>query len=379
MVTQKRLLLLGGERWYNIFGGMLKTGQTTVYHVGDDGDYEAGLTASHTVMDTGAQSGTTAVDVPHYAAATLTFAAADKSITDSANGLVTLLDGDTIRIRGSVANDGVYTIASGGGTAGHFHVTEALVNEAAGAYITNCKRATRSNILVQDNVTGLMWPQNTTGTIGSAEKVGPASDGKLNWYNAATCFTLHPAVADLRIVAASKTLRIVGGAAQLPRYFVGMIIVLSGMANTPNMLPGYRVDAIAVNGADLDLTLWTGPTVVNPLVSEAPAGSQVIKIICQSVYAYIAACNAVSYAGYADWRLPSPPEFWSLCDLEAATAAPDSTAFPNWPVSARLWATTSRPAATGSAMDVEYTNGVVGSSSNTAKTNSHFLGFVRGG
>jgi hypothetical protein len=307
-------------------GGLLKTRQTTCYHVSDDGDWESGLPASYTVMTTGQFAGTTAIDVPHYACATLTFAAIDKSITDAGAGLVTFLSADTIRVRGSAANDGVYTIAAGtGGVAGHFHVNEALVNEAAGAYVTMCKRSTPANACVIDNVTGLMWKRTYTGTVGSVEKVGPISNGCLNWYDGATSFTLHPAAGDLQMMVTG--IKIVGGAAELSRYFVGMIIVCSGFANAVNNLPGYRVTSVAVNGADLDVLLWTGK---NTLIAEAAAGGRDIKVICSSIFGYSAAANAIGYAGFTDWRIPNFTEYNSLTDNETPTPVPDAIVFPGW-------------------------------------------------
>jgi hypothetical protein len=353
-------------------GGLLKTRQTTAYHVGDDGDYEAGLPASYSVLTTGQFAGTTAIDVPHYAAATLTFAAVDDSITDAAAGLVTILDGDTIRVRGSTANDGVYTVAAGtGATAGHFHVNEALADEAAGAYVTICKRATPSNNCVVDNVTGLMWRRNTTGTVGAAEKVGITSTGTLNWYDTATCFTLHPAAADLQMMTTG--IKIVGGAAELPRYFAGMIIDPSGFANAVNNMPGYRVTSVAVNGADLDILLWTGR---NTLIAEAAAGARDIRVVCRSIYAYAAAMNAVSFAGYTDWRIPNGTESISLCDMEAATAAPNAVAFPSWPTAISLWISATRPDGTANGLYISYLYGGFGVSS--AKDVVYLSAFVRG-
>jgi hypothetical protein len=364
MVTRTKKLL--NRKPAYIYGGLLKTRQTTAYHVGDDGDYEAGLSANYTVLTTGNQSGTTAIDVPHYAAATLTFAAADKSITDSANGLVEFLDTDTIRVRGSASNDGVYTIASGGGTAGHFHVTEALVNEAAAPYITLCKRSTPQNQCVIDNVTGLMWKRYTTG--GPAERVGIASDGKLNWYDTLTCFTLHPAAADLQMMTTG--IKIVGGAAEVARYFVGAILDPSGFANAVNNLPGYRVTAVAVNGADLDITLWTGK---NTLIAEAAAGARDIRVVCQSIFGYAAAANAASFGGYTDWRIPNMHDYPTLSDQEAPTAYPDNAIFPGLP--AYSYASDTLP---GNVLFGQYMSFGTGEIQNVVKTTATWMMLVRG-
>jgi hypothetical protein len=66
---------------------------------------------------------------------TIAFVLATKKITDSGNGLADFLTGDKIRVGGSTSNDGIYTIATGG-VAGEIVVTEALVNEGAGATVT---------------------------------------------------------------------------------------------------------------------------------------------------------------------------------------------------------------------------------------------------
>lgn len=70
-----------------------------------------------------------------YTASTLAFVSATKKITDSANGLASFLTGDYITVSGSVANDGTYTIVTGG-VAGEIVVTEALTDEGAGASVT---------------------------------------------------------------------------------------------------------------------------------------------------------------------------------------------------------------------------------------------------
>lgn len=348
-------------------GRLLKTRQVTAYVVGDDGDYEKGLTRSYTVMSTGQFSGTTNIDVPHYAAATLTFAAADDSITDAAAGLVTFLSADTIVIHGSTDNDGVYTIAAGtGGVAGHFHVNEPLVDEAAGAYVTMCKRSAPSNNCVIDNVTGLMWRRATTNT----EKVGAASNGFLVNYDAAACFILHPLAADLQMMTTG--IKIVGGAAELPRYFAGQALVCTGFANAVNNLPGYRVTSVAVNGADLDILLWTGN---NTLIAEAAGGNRSISVVCRSIFSYCTSMNVMSLGGYNDWRIPNMYELASIADYETPTSVPDAVAFPVWPVGVFVWTSTVFTGAVTSAMQVNFNNGVIG---NGVRTTAYAAAFVRG-
>lgn len=418
-------------------GLLLKTRQTTCYHVGDDGDFEKGLAESYTVLSTGAQSLTTNVDSPHYAAATISFDTASKEIRDSANLLATVLTGDTIRVRGSVSNDGVYTVATGGAAAKIITTEALLADEAAGAYITICKRVAPSNNCVQDNVTGLMWLRYTTG--GPVLRVGAASDGKLNWYDATKCYVIHAAAGDLQIIASTRTLKIVGGAGEVARYYAGQVFDLTGFAVANNNKPGYVVQSVTVNGADLDIVLWspvadvtaTGTTtngnkVISGLPStanlrigmaitgtgvgaasviasidsatqvtgtvnstatgtvsitfrifadEAASGSRSITLVCQSVFAYCAAANAASLGGYTDWRVPVDVSLKSLCDMEAATALPNAVAFPSWSTLDWYWSATTLPTNTTNAMIVLFYSGYV---SGYVRPGVFFLALVRG-
>jgi len=65
----------------------------------------------------------------------IAFVSSTKKITDSNNGLAGFLTGDRIEVTGSVSNDGIYTVATGG-VAGEIVVSEDLVDEAAGDSIT---------------------------------------------------------------------------------------------------------------------------------------------------------------------------------------------------------------------------------------------------
>jgi hypothetical protein len=356
VITQERSALRGR---------MLKTGQLTPYMAGDDGDYERGMPRVYTVYTTGGYSGTTAFNVAHYAAATLSFTAATKTIADSANGLVTVKTGDTVVISGSGSNDGTYTVA-GGGVAGSFTTTQALVNELAGAYVTIYKQASISNNCVIDKNTGLMWLRNTTGSL----KIGPASTGTLNFYDATTCFVLHPAAGDLQMTLTG--LKIVGGAGEVARYKAGMIIVCSGFANAANNLPGYPISTVAVNGADLDITL---NKFNNTLVAEAAAGSRAISIICQSAFTFCAAANLAVVGGYSDWRVPNDVSLLSLRDMEAPSAVPDTTAFPGWPADFVNSSTTRANSTTGG-MPILFTSGAI---SQQLKTVAFATALVRGG
>ncbi len=351
-------------------GLLLKTGQTSVYHAGDDGSYQKGVVKNYTVLSTGQHTGTTAVDNPEYAAATIAFVAATKKITDTANLLATFKTGDTLRVRGSVGNDGVYTVATGN-VAGEIVTTEALVDEAAGAFITLCKRASPANNAVVDNNTGLTWRRYSTG--GPAEKVGPTSVGSLVWYDATKCYVLHAAGADLQIIASPATLRIVGGAGEIARYFVGACLDLTGFANAVNNLPGYVVTAVAVNGADLDISLQTfGGT----LIAEAAAGSRSITLVCQSIFSYLAAMNAAGLGGYSDWRVPNISELGSLQQSIPTSGRPDGTAFPSWPTSGFWFTSSSLPADTYYKSYVEFT---LSNQSYLDQTTPALLALVRGG
>ena len=349
-----------------------KTLQTTIYHTGDNGDSQYGITPSYDTLTTGAYSGTTAIDNPHYAAATIAFVAATKKITDSANGLATVLTGDTIRVRGSASNDGVYTVATGG-VAGEIVTTEALTGELAGAFITLCKRASPSNNVVIDQVSGLMYRRYAT----KAEKVGVASDGKLCWWDTAKCFTIHAAAADLSMTSTTKTLKIVGGAAEITKFWAGQLIQMAGFANAGNNRSGgYRVVSVTANVADLDIVLWTGFSITNQLTTEVEAGSRSIKVVCDSIFSYVAAMNAVSFAGYTDWRIPYDMELRVLADMEAATAVPNAIAFPSWPTDDYIWSGTTSPPTTTGAMIVYFSYGYI---SYNSKVGTYYAALLRGG
>jgi len=300
---------------------LLKTGQTTTYFIWDDGDQEIGITKAYTILTVGQYSGTVNVDSPHYAAATIAFAATTPgTITDAAGLLATVLTGDTIRIYNSTLNNGVYTV-SAGGVAGIIRTTEATVAELAGAYITILKRASHSNNTVRDDNTCLQWARYV-----QTGRVGPTSDGRLNWYNAATCFILHPAAADLAMVT-GNILRITG-VDESSRYFAGMVLDCGGFANAVNNLPGLVVISVGFAGGNTDI-------VVNPgnqtLIAEVAGGVRTISIVCQNIYAYVAAANAALLGGYGDWRVVNLSGSISLLNLENASPAIDTVVFPSFP------------------------------------------------
>jgi len=65
----------------------------------------------------------------------IAFVASTKKITNTGNDLAKFLTGTTIKVTGSVANDGVYTVATGG-VAAEIVVTETLIDGAAGPSVT---------------------------------------------------------------------------------------------------------------------------------------------------------------------------------------------------------------------------------------------------
>lgn len=64
------------------------------------------------------------------------------------------------------------------------------------------------------------------------------------------------------------------------------------------------------------------------------------------IFAYCAAANAALVGGHDDWRIPNIFELYSLVNMEQPSGAPDTTAFPAWPVTEWVWASTTRPDAT---------------------------------
>ena len=350
--------------------GKINILQTTKFAAGDSGDYRHGIAPAYNILTTDQYSGTVNLDVAAYAAPTISFDAATKEIRDSANGMAQFKTGDTIVIYGSVGNNlAVLTVATGN-DATKAIVAEAIIDEAAGAYVTILKRAAHSNNAVADLNTQLMWARYTS----KGEKLGVASGGKLTWNDAATSCTLHPAAADLSIDATTKILKIAGGAAEIVRYKTGTQIVLSGFANSANNLAGgFRVDVVAANGADLDITLWPGYR--NTLVTEAAGGSRSIKLVTNNIFSYAAAANAASLGGFTDWRPPEDRDMVDIRDMEQPTAVPNSAAFPSWPTDDYIWSATTTPTTTSYAVFVSFVNGSVYYS---LKTTAYYAALLRG-
>ena len=74
-------------------------------------------------------------DTYTYTATTLSFAASNDRISDTAYGLQRYLDGQIIQVSGSTSNDGFYTVSTGN-QAGYVAVSESLSDEAAGDSVT---------------------------------------------------------------------------------------------------------------------------------------------------------------------------------------------------------------------------------------------------
>ena len=156
---------------------LLKTGQTTQYDSElDDGYYEVGVARSWTVKTTGAQSGTTNVDLAHYAggAGAIAFNNSTKKITDSGSGLAIFKTNDVI-LTDSANNPGPFTVTTGN-VAGEIVCTGAtFTDETPAGAVTLSKREAMSNNTVLDNNTGLTWMRYWS------VKMGPASTGTLAW------------------------------------------------------------------------------------------------------------------------------------------------------------------------------------------------------
>ncbi len=156
---------------------LLKTGQTTQYDSElDDGYYEVGVAKSYTVNTAGAQSGTTNVDLAHYAggAGAIAFNNTTKKITDSGNGLAIFKTNDVI-LTSSAANPGPFTVTTGN-VAGEIVCSGAtFTDETPAGAVTLYKREAISNNTVLDNNTGLTWLRYPSA------KMGATSVGSMPW------------------------------------------------------------------------------------------------------------------------------------------------------------------------------------------------------
>jgi hypothetical protein len=149
-----------------------------------------------------------------------------------------------------------------------------------------------------------------------------------------------------------------------------MVIDPSGFATAVNNIPGYHVTSVAVNGADLDILLWTGN---NVLVAEAAAGARDIRLVCRSVFAYCGAANAAGFGGYTDWGVPNTIDLISIANFGPAAYTPDAVAFPTW-ATGYYWSSNSRVAPTTDGLMVGY-NGLFVSAA--GKSLNGFCALVR--
>ena len=347
--------------------GLLKTGQTTAYAAGDDGDVQAGIAKLYSIFTAGQFSGTEEVYVPTLARADIAFVNATSKIT-AATGLGVVKTGDVIRIRGSAGNDTEYTVATGN-VSNEIVLTSAPVEEAAGAMITIAKQALQSNNCVTDLETGLMWMRY--GSYSPA-KLGAASDGKLLW--TATAVEVHVKGNDLQMIAGgvgSCTVKIVGGAGEVLRYWAGYTYSFDGFANAVNKLTGFKCVSVTVNGADLDLVMDTGNLTA---IAEAAGVNGSIYLSCNDIWSFANSANQAEVGGYSDWRVCNKSEANSILDSEAPTGVPDTTAFPG--VTSLLWSSTTSPSTTTSAL---YFDSAYGGLVHNAKTSAWCTMLVRGG
>lgn len=136
---------------------LLKTGQTTQYDSElDDGYYQAGIAKKYTINTTGAQSGTTNVDLAHLINTGISFDATSKEIRCTGQcGVFKAGGGESIVVSGSASNNGIFTTVSA--TADKVVVSQSVADESAGASITIAKREAISNNTVLDTKTGLEW------------------------------------------------------------------------------------------------------------------------------------------------------------------------------------------------------------------------------
>lgn len=93
----------------------------------------------------------------------------------------------------------------------------------------------------------------------------------------------------------------------------------------------------------------------------------------EGIFTYIAAANAVTLAGHADWRVPNLFEAWSLVNSEVPTGMPDGAAFPVW--QRLLHTSTTHPQNVAACMRFDYN---VGGDLPVGKANTAYVSLVRG-
>ena len=337
-----------------------KTRQTTCYTIGDDGDVEAGVDTAYRVNTL---PGTTDIQVAHYAAPTLSYAAPN-TIADAANGLAGWAVNDRMVIKGSASNDGEVTVTGIGGAPANLTIS-AAVNEIAGAMISLYKVAAHSNDVVLHM--GLMWSRYSD----AGEAVGTLSDGTLAWYRAAApeLYTLYNVANTISVIMPGNIFRIIGGAA-LTQFHAGDVIRVVTFVNAVNNLPGYYVVSVTPNGADLDVVVDPGNEV---LIAEGAVGDA-ISLLCRTIWNYAAGARLGGLAGHTDWRNPNVEELRRLINHEAPSGIPDAVAFPGWNAALRYWTSTTRPDGAG---DAEYVTFGAPSQAVASKVNLYITALVR--
>jgi hypothetical protein len=114
-----------------------------------------------------------------------------------------------------------------------------------------------------------------------------------------------------------------------------------------------------------------GPT-SNGLLPWTSTGSGATE---EGIFAYAAAANAASLGGYTDWYVPNRNQLISLIDGEAPSGAPDSTAFPSYPVSSTTHSSSVLPGITTQNITANFNNG---NTSSGVKTSTAYCLLVRG-
>jgi hypothetical protein len=266
LVAGKARTVLGADADVSAFFTVGGTGATVVLTVKT-------AAANDTTMNCASINGTCiGITAAANSANTTEGDATTHCIYDTAAMFATVITADTIIFVGTTSNSGALTVATGG-NASKIIVTESVTDEAAGAIMTLYKRSAPSNNVVYDETSKLYYRRYTTKT----EKIGDASSGKLIWYVASHCYTLHVADANLSINAATKILTIAGGSGEIGKFKTGTLLELSGFTvPNNNRAGGYRCDSLTVSGSDLLIGLWTGYGVDKTLTGTTHNGTKVI-------------------------------------------------------------------------------------------------------